>query len=158
MNKIILSFLMIVVTSVAYEESLSGFQISNEYPPKHWWKDETSFKIVELRNRKLDEFLMYSSWQTECKTWVESPKSTKKIERKDCAEYIEYSKQELDEKYKHYLLNSALIHQEGWLKFKEQYKNSDVILNYSAPPLSGGFGVFILRNNTPVVFYELGVQ
>ena len=128
------------------------------YPPKHWWKEPATFVDAETSMIKLHTMMEYMSWNSECTRWVKSSESTERIQRRDCVEYAVRAQEERKAKYEEIYQQYRENLPQEWLLFKEKFKDGDQLLYYSAPPLSGGFGLFILREDKVIAYYESGVQ
>ena len=128
----------------------------DDYPPQKWWYEQASFEDIEQQHDEWCEPIILASIQVECAEWSAPIISDSGFTRKNCLEYIKLSKDELEEKHREVAKNNKLKDQVQWKKFKNHYLEGDSIYRYSAPPLSGGFGVVLVRNNKVVAFYELG--
>ena len=157
--KSLLSILFYFITFHTYcDESPASKIPAKEYPPKHWWKGAVSFKDVEREWEGFQKPILYATWSGACEEYSEPKEISKRIKRLNCIKYHDYSSEELDNKYKYYLKHDALVQNREWVKFKTLWRKGDSIIEYAAPPLSGGFGVLILRNKKSIAYFELGVQ
>ncbi|PHS15936.1 MAG: hypothetical protein COA86_13050 [Kangiella sp.] len=157
--KLLIGILFCFLTFSTYSNEIPDSKNpGKEYPPKHWWMDFVSFKDVEQEWEDFQKPVLYATWKVSCEEYSEPKEISKRIKRLDCIKYNEYSSEELDNKYKYYLKHDALVQNRKWITFKKLLRKGDSIIEYSAPPLSGGFGVIILRKEKSVAYFEFGVQ
>ena len=115
-------------------------------PPKEWWGKPVTIEEVELEhkqeieyqisNAKLNGIMVYSN----------------KIK-----DFVMASDEEL-KKYINKLKGQKILGDLRWIKLKSLYKKGDTIRRYAAPPFAGPVGYILIRDNTVLYNYQVGIQ